>query len=1002
MGDTTQQPDGRTGAGARGTLSRLIEDLARAPYHAVARAWERPLVPGDRVDRFEILREIGRGGFGVVYEALDPELNRKIALKTLRPGRHRHELSEEWLRREADATARLDHPAIVTVLDAGTCERGPWIAVELLKGETLQARLARGRLSPREALAVALEIAAGLAHAHDRGLLHRDLKPGNVFLTDGGRVKLLDLGLAHLVGTRGGAEGGTPAYMAPEQARGGEVDARADVFALGAILFEMLAGTVPFEVRADRSTALDPGPEPVLPRDVPASLARVVRRCLDRDAAGRPAHGGAAVEALREVAKRLDRPRTRRRAALLGAAGVLLGIAVATAITWRLRPRSPSPPPAGPPLVAVADFTNQTGDEDLDGLGGLVATALQESAGLRVLTRSRMYDLLRETGNEKAERIDESLGREIGRRARVRALLLGSVRRLDETYVVELRAIDPNGDEYLFSGRDQAQGKPQVLALIDRIAARARQGLVGDAGRPAAAAATPVAELVTANLEAYAHYETGKSLEDRDLPGATEEYRKAIALDPGFALAHYALAKAASSRERAPAAEMGVIVSDAIRVADRAPWREGRLIRAWNARIERRVAEARAFYREILARDPDDKEALALLAETAASPEEALALLERALQVDPMYVRAQELTVGVLDDLGRQAELIPRARTWLAQPLAPRRLTVAAYALAIGGDLDGALAAAERAALLSPGTPAPGFIHLARGEYLDAERVGRALIAQTGKGHGILAHALCYQGRRREALAILDDAWSRHRGWGWAPLGTALAVAAGDGRSERLRVRARDWVAANPAGDWFAVGMLTLAGDLAEAEGYATALPRDPERAEETTQMAAAGGNLRMITVIWQFVRAQSARARGDPAAGRAILRDLAALPQAAVRIVAAFMLGQACAEDGDDACAIAALRQFRALRGEVWRVESHSWMFPRSTLLLAAVLERQGQRDEARGMVERLLEDWRRADPDLPDLARARALCSRLECKLPAPNARRPATVDPAVRSQP
>ncbi len=999
MGDTKQQPDGLTGAGPRGTLSRLIEELARAPDQAVALAWERPLVPGDRVDRFEVLREIGRGGFGVVYEALDPELTRKIALKTLRPGRHPQELSEEWLRREADATARLDHPAIVTVLDAGTCERGPWIAMELLKGETLQVRLARGRLPPREALAVALEVAAGLAHAHDRGLLHRDLKPGNVFLTESGRVKLLDLGLAHLVGTRGGAEGGTPAYMAPEQARGDEADARADVFALGATLFEMLAGTVPFEVRADRSTALDPGPEPVLPRDVPAPLARVVRRCLERDVARRPTHGGAAAEALRDVARRLERPRILRRAAVVGGGGALLGVVAAIAITWILRSRSPSPPPAGSPLVAVADFANQTGDEDLDGLGGLVATALQESAGLRVLTRSRMYDLLRETGNEKAGRIDESLGREIGRRARVRALLLGSVRRLGETYVVELRAIDPDGDEYLFSGRDQAQGKSQVLALIDRIAARARKGLVGDAGLPAAA--TPVAQLVTANLEAYGHYETGRSLEDRDLPGAPEEYRRAIALDPGFALAHYALARAAS-RERASAPEIGAITSRAILVAERAPWREARLIRSWNARIERRVADARALYREILERDPDDKEALALLAETAASPEEALALLERALQVDPMYVPAQGQMVAVLDDLGRQAELIPLARTWLAQPPALRRLTAAADALAFAGDLDGALAAAERAALVSPGSIAPGFIRLARGEYLDAERVGRALIARTGRGHNILAHALRYQGRRREALAMLDDAWSRRQGRGHGPVGVALAVAAGDGPSERLRTRARDLVAANPAYDWYAAAMLTLAGDVAEAERYARTLPRDPERAEETTHGAAGGGNLRMVTGIWQFVRAQSARARGDRAAGRATLRDLTASRQAQLRIVAQYLLGQACAEDGDDVCAIAALRQFRASRGGMWRIESHSWMFPRSTLILAAVLERQGQRDEARGMVEGLLEDWRRADPDLPDLARARALCSRLECKTPAPEARRPAAVAPAARSQP
>ena len=1001
MGHTKQQPDDRTGARARGTLSRLIADLARVPDDEVARAWEWPLVPGDRLDRFEILREIGRGGFGVVYEALDPDLSRKIALKTLRPGRHRRELSEEWLRREADATARLDHPAIVTVLDAGTCERGPWIAMELLRGETLEARLARGRLPPREALALALEIAAGLAHAHDRGLLHRDLKPGNVFLTESGRVKLLDLGLAHLVGTRGGAEGGTPAYMAPEQARGGEVDARADVFALGAILFEMLAGTRPFQIRADRSTALDPGPEPVLPRGVPAPLARVVQRCLDRDVAGRPAHGGAAVEALRDVARRLDRPRTLRRAAVLGAAGVFLGVVVATALTWRLRPHSPSPPPAGPPLVAVADFRNQTGDPDLDGLGGLVATALQESPGLRVLTRSRMYDLLRQTGNEEAERIDELLGREIGQRAGVRALLLGSVRRLGETFVVELRAIDPNGDEYLFSGRDQAQSKSQVLALIDRIAARARQNLVRDAGLPAAAAATPVAQLVTANLEAYAHYETGKSLEDRDLPGATEEYRKAIALDPGFALAHYALAKAAS-RERESAAEIRAITSRAIHVADRAPWREGRLIRAWNARIERRVGDARALYREVLARDPDDKETLALLAETAASPEEALPLLERALQVDPMYVPAQGQIVGVLDDLGRQAELIPLARTWLGQPPDPRRLTAAAYALAIVGDLDGALAAAERAALLSPGTPAPGIIHLVRGEYLDAERVGRALAARSWMGYAILAHALRYQGRRREALAILDDAWSRRQGWGHAPVAVALAIAAGDGRSERLRVRAREVVAANPAWDWYAVAMLTLAGDLDEAERYARALPLDPERADETTVSGRLGGNFRLAALMRQFVRAESARARGDRAAGRAMLRDLAASRQAQARLAAAFMLGQACAEDGDDACAIAALRQFRALRGEMWKIDPHSWMFPRSTLFLAEVLERHGQRDEARGLMERLLEDWRHADPDLPDLARARALCGRLECRQPTPGSRRPATVDPAVPSRP
>ena len=150
-------------AAAPGPLSVLLQELARAPGDDLHRAWQKRLQPGDVVGRFEILREIGRGGFGVVYEALDPQLWRSVALKTLRPARTSHELSADWIRKEAEAVARLDHPAIVTLHEVGSCDSGPYLVEELLRGETLEDRLRGGPLPEREVVSLGLEIASGLA-----------------------------------------------------------------------------------------------------------------------------------------------------------------------------------------------------------------------------------------------------------------------------------------------------------------------------------------------------------------------------------------------------------------------------------------------------------------------------------------------------------------------------------------------------------------------------------------------------------------------------------------------------------------------------------------------------------------------------------------------------------------------------------------------------------------------------------------------------------------------
>jgi serine/threonine protein kinase len=262
-----------------------------------------------------------------------------VAFKTLRPGRSHHDVSADWIGKEAEAVARLDHPSIVTLFEVGSWQGGPYLVEELLRGETLDKRLARGPLPLDQALEVAVQIARALSHAHSRGVLHRDLKPANVFLTEDGRVKLLDFGLAHLLGTRGAPSGGTPAYMAPEQARGEAADERADVFASGAVLFEALAGRRPFEVEDGWSTALRDGPAPRLPAGVPRAVARAVARSLSSDPAGRPRNGQAWLGTLLAARQALVRPRWTGGRTLLVGMGLALCAGIAAVLLWRLGAR---------------------------------------------------------------------------------------------------------------------------------------------------------------------------------------------------------------------------------------------------------------------------------------------------------------------------------------------------------------------------------------------------------------------------------------------------------------------------------------------------------------------------------------------------------------------------------------------------------------------------------------------------------------------------------------
>src|SRR6202142_718568 len=328
------------------------------------------LVPGSKLGPYEIQSPLGAGGMGEVYRARDTRLEREVALKILL---ELFALEPDRLRRfeqEARAVAALNHPNILAVFDIGQHNGSPFLVSELLEGETLRVLLDQGALPPRKAIAYGVQIAQGLAAAHEKGIVHRDLKPENVFVTRDGRIKILDFGLAKLAQkpgtepdgitmtsshTAAGVVMGTASYMAPEQVRGDAVDPRTDIFAFGAVLYEMLTGKRAFrrDTTPETMTAVLKEEPPEIAESAPTAspaLDRIVRRCLEKSPEQRFqsakdlsfALGSLSGTESSAAAKLLTAPRDRSTAVWKSVAGTFAVIAVAGALAGVYAPRPAS------------------------------------------------------------------------------------------------------------------------------------------------------------------------------------------------------------------------------------------------------------------------------------------------------------------------------------------------------------------------------------------------------------------------------------------------------------------------------------------------------------------------------------------------------------------------------------------------------------------------------------------------------------------------------------
>ena len=538
-------------------LRSLLEhrEAAETFFTGLAATVVSPSV-GEQIHHYRLTGILGTGGMGTVYRADDTRLGRTVALKFLPPYLNAHEDSRERFLVEARAAAALEHPNVCSIHEIGeTTDGRPFIAMACYDGETLKERLRRGPLPPAEAVDIAIQLARGLGAAHARNIVHRDVKPGNIMVTADGTVRLLDFGVAKVADvslTGPGATPGTIAYMSPEQTRGDTVGPGTDLWSLGVVFYEMLAGARPFRGGNDRTVIqailnnepdLQYGPL----RNASPSIRHIIQRLLQKAPADRFRNAGALLDELtrRTPANAAERgiEWARRHARPLGAIGALLGM---IALLWLMRPghragatmREATDP--AQPTIAVLPFTVRGAGLDVwrEGMVDLLSMGLDGAAGLRAVdSRTLLATWHQQLGDQSSADLARALS--VARQTKARFALVGSV--IGAGPQIRLAADLYDTESGRPVGPVQVDGpSDSVLALVDQLGMQTL-GLILEKD-PSQIPTVNLAAMTTSSLSALKAYLDGDEQYRRsEFRAASEAWERAVRADSLFALAYLRL-----------------------------------------------------------------------------------------------------------------------------------------------------------------------------------------------------------------------------------------------------------------------------------------------------------------------------------------------------------------------------------------------------------------------------------------------------------------------------
>jgi hypothetical protein len=943
-----------------GTVTRLLAELvhpeeqpAEEPADENVPAATGGLQAGDRLGKFLLVREIGRGGFGVVFEAEDTVLRRRVAVKVLRAERSGKPVLPEWIEREGEAAARVRHRNVVTLHDVGRWEGGTYLVYELLEGETLGERLQRGRIPRAEARRILRAVAEGLAHMHAAGVVHRDVKPDNVFIETDGNVKVLDLGLAQVAGAVGIRAGSYP-YAAPEQWDGNSAHAQVDVYAWG-ILAERLLTRRPVSRLAEGHSSLL------------GILPALAARAHAREPAERPRDGVALVA-------ELDRADRRRRgAAAMAVAAGILAVLAGGYVAGRALKRSPGVP-SGPFRVAVADAENGSGRPALDGLGDLVARGLEQNPRLQVLDRARLSGVLRASGRPAPERLDRGVARFATRQAGAAALLVPAAAEDGGVFVVSVEAFWPETGDRIFRVEERADSEGAATAAVARLTRRAADTLLARETE-VRGADREIDRAVSSSLTAHERYLEGvRCIEhpseagEANLQRCERHFQEALAIDPDFALARFELVHLGYWMTTEPG-ELRDRLAPVLRQANRLPPREQALARAWSEELEGRPDAARQIFLSAASQMPDDPRlalAVGYFLFRQGQMAEAAPHLERAVTIDPGAEFAWDLLLATLRYQDRTADLLRVAdRLGALRPTAATLLSEA-IARASAGDLDGALRVVRHATPngMGAGRDLLEDILVARGDWAEAEAMLREDVArEPDRRPDRLVRFLLLRGRVREARALVKSS---------PPPRDARP-------STDVALRETNQFLA-PAGD--VDGIRKLAREARErtpegARSFAIALAYVGAGDDAASLLEAWNGDAGSVALVEALIRWRKEGARAALPTLRRAARDDPTHAWIVGPDAPTWFAAEAAVEASPDASALDDLRRARRCFYPLgqWK----TWTQPRGLLLEARVLAGLGRSREAHDLLARLEAQLAGADPDYPLLAEMRALRRRL-----------------------
>jgi serine/threonine protein kinase/tetratricopeptide (TPR) repeat protein len=521
---------------------------------------------------YRLVERIGQGGMGVVYRAHDEHLKRDVAIKVLPPGSVANETSRHRFRKEAMALAHLTHPNIATVSDFDTQEGVDFLVQELIPGTSLDQMLMAGPLSEKQAIDLGTQLCEGIAAAHSQGVIHRDIKPGNLRITPDGRLKILDFGLATVL--RGAQENGeedttasvvqapapsgTLPYMAPEQLMNESLDARTDIWATGCVLYEMATGKRPFGgsgiALADAILHQAPMAPSHVNRKTSPELEAIILKCLEKNPALR--YGSA-----RDLGADLNRlTRTAPGAVLrvwrwpisiraVVAAIILLAAAMSGFATWKyvfpmLSPKPPVVTSSGRKVVAVLYFKNMSQDPALDWLNGglteMMITNLGQVEGMEVLSTERIATIRKRLNIRPDQELPADVTPEVAREAAADAYVTGALVRLGPSRLrVDVHLQEVSTGKIVFTDKLESSDMNGIFSMVDSMTLQVAEHLL----QPQIPGVAPnIEQVATSNVQAFRHYRACVDYHDKfEFAKAVRECEEATRLDPQFALAYLQL-----------------------------------------------------------------------------------------------------------------------------------------------------------------------------------------------------------------------------------------------------------------------------------------------------------------------------------------------------------------------------------------------------------------------------------------------------------------------------